>query len=39
MAEGGMVEGSPSFDLTGATEIAGGHITVELICLWASGRV
>ena len=39
MAEGGMVEVSLLFDLTGATEIPGAHITIELICLWASGRV
>ena len=38
MVGGDVVEVSPPFDPTGATAIAGAHVAVELICLWASGR-
>lgn len=31
-----VVEVSPPFDHPGITAIAGAHIAVELICLWAS---
>ena len=39
MVGGDVVEVSPPFDPTGATAIAGAHVAVELICLWASGRL
>ena len=33
-----VVEVSPPFDHAGVTAIAGAHMAVELICLWASCR-
>ncbi len=33
-----VVEVSPPFDHGGITAIAGAHVAVELMCLWASGR-
>lgn len=33
-----VVEVAPPYDTTGATAIAGAHMAMELICLWASGR-
>ena len=33
-----VVEVSPPFDHGGITAVAGAHMAVELICLWASGR-
>ncbi|MGA0430301.1 MAG: agmatinase, partial [Paracoccaceae bacterium] len=34
-----VVEVSPPFDPTGATAIAGAHVAVELICLWAAAQL
>ncbi|WP_293447743.1 agmatinase [Planktotalea sp.] len=34
MVGGDIVEVSPSFDMTGATAIAGAHVAVELMSLW-----
>ena len=39
MVGGDIVEVSPPFDTNGATAIAGAHAAVELICLWAAGKV
>ncbi len=33
-----VVEVSPPFDTTGATAIAGAHVAMELLCLWAYNR-
>ncbi len=33
-----VVEVSPPFDHGGITAVAGAHMAVELMCLWASGR-
>ena len=33
-----VVEVSPPYDHAGVTAIAGAHIAVELLCLWASCR-
>ena len=33
-----VVEVSPPFDHGGITAVAGAHVAVELMCLWASGR-
>ncbi len=33
-----VVEVSPPFDHAGITAVAGAHVAVELMCLWASGR-
>ncbi len=33
-----VVEVSPPFDTSGATAIAGAHVAVELMCLWATAR-
>ena len=30
-----VVEVSPQYDVSGATAIAGAHVAVELMCLWA----
>ena len=38
MVGGDIVEVSPPYDTTGATAIAGAHVAVELICLWAYAR-
>ncbi len=38
MVGGDVVEVSPPFDPTGATAIAGAHVAVELICIWAYGK-
>ena len=38
MVGGDVVEGSPPFDTTGATAIAGAHVAVELMSLWCSSR-
>ncbi len=35
MLGGDIVEVSPPFDTTGATAVAGAHVAMELICLWA----
>ncbi|MCA0920940.1 agmatinase [Pseudooceanicola nanhaiensis] len=35
---GDIVEVSPPFDTTGATAIAGAHVAMEIICLWAWTR-
>jgi len=35
---GDVVEVSPPYDTTGATAIAGAHVAMELICLWAFTR-
>ncbi|MGR3321069.1 MAG: agmatinase [Pseudooceanicola sp.] len=35
---GDVVEVSPPFDTTGATAVAGAHVAMELICLWAWTR-
>ncbi|OWU84855.1 agmatinase [Oceanicola sp. 22II-s10i] len=35
---GDVVEVSPPYDTTGATAIAGAHVAMELICLWAYTR-
>jgi len=35
---GDVMEVSPPYDTTGATAIAGAHVAVELICLWAWTR-
>ena len=32
---GDVVEVSPQYDSSGATAVAGAHVAVELICLWA----
>ena len=39
MVGGDVVEVSPPFDTTGATAIAGAHVAMELICLWAWNRL
>ncbi|MGB1643205.1 MAG: arginase family protein, partial [Paracoccaceae bacterium] len=39
MVGGDVVEVSPPFDPTGATAIAGAHVAVELICLWAAAQL
>ncbi|MBZ0130956.1 MAG: agmatinase [Rhodobacteraceae bacterium] len=33
-----VVEVSPAYDTTGATAIAGAHVAMELLCLWAHNR-
>jgi len=33
-----VVEVSPPYDTTGATAIAGAHVAVELMCLWAHNQ-
>ncbi len=33
-----VVEVSPPFDTTGATAIAGAHVAMELLCLWATAK-
>ncbi|MFT7524463.1 MAG: agmatinase [Candidatus Paceibacteria bacterium] len=33
-----VVEVSPPFDTTGATAIAGAHMAMELLCLWAYNK-
>lgn len=38
MLGGDIVEVSPPFDTTGATAVAGAHVAMELICLWAWTR-
>lgn len=38
MIGGDVVEVSPPFDPSGATAVAGAHIAMELICLWAWTR-
>ncbi len=38
MLGGDIVEVSPPFDTTGATAVAGAHVAMELICLWAWNR-
>ena len=38
MVGGDVVEVCPPYDTTGATAIAGAHVAMELICLWACGR-
>lgn len=38
MVGGDVVEVSPPFDPTGATAIAGAHVAVELMCLYAWNR-
>ena len=38
MLGGDIVEVSPPFDSTGATAVAGAHVAMELICLWAWTR-
>ena len=38
MVGGDVVEVSPPFDPAGSTAVAGAHVTVELICLWAYGK-
>ena len=38
MIGGDIVEVSPPFDTTGATAVAGAHVAMELICLWAWTR-
>lgn len=38
MVGGDVVEVSPPYDTTGATAIAGAHVLMELICLWAWNR-
>jgi agmatinase len=35
---GDVVEVSPPYDTTGATAVAGAHVVMELICLWAWKR-
>ncbi|WP_375690623.1 agmatinase [Pseudooceanicola sp. LIPI14-2-Ac024] len=35
---GDVVEVSPPFDTTGATAVAGAHVAMEIICLWAWTR-
>lgn len=35
---GDVVEVSPPYDTTGATAVAGAHVAMELICLWAWTR-
>ena len=34
-----LVEVSPQYDTSGATAVAGAHIALELICIWAATRV
>jgi len=36
MIGGDVVEVSPSYDVSGATAIAGAHAVTELLCIWAS---
>ena len=38
MVGGDVVEVSPPFDSNGATAVAGAHVAVELICLWAAAK-
>ncbi|MGV6812545.1 MAG: agmatinase [Brevirhabdus sp.] len=38
MIGGDVVEVSPPFDPSGATAVAGAHVAMELICLWAWTR-
>lgn len=33
-----VVEVSPPYDTSGITSVAGAHVAVDLICLWASGK-
>jgi agmatinase len=33
-----VVEVSPPYDTTGATAIAGAHVAMELLCLWAHNK-
>lgn len=35
---GDIVEVSPPFDTTGATAVAGAHVAMEILCLWAWTR-
>jgi len=39
MVGGDVVEVSPQYDTSGATAIAGAHVALELICIWAATRV
>ncbi|MFZ8868702.1 MAG: arginase family protein, partial [Paracoccaceae bacterium] len=39
MVGGDVVEVSPQYDTSGATAVAGAHIALELICIWAATRV
>lgn len=38
MVGGDVVEVAPAYDTSGATAIAGAHVAMELICLWAWTR-